>query len=506
MGGRTSVFGPFALDREQRRLTRMGRPVPVGHRGYALLETLLDAGGEPVSKHVLMERAWPGVIVEEANLTVQISALRKQLGAEAEALILTVPRVGYRLVVPTGQPGQGRAGPPLMAVLPFANQGSTAEEDYFVDGVVDDIITALSRFTTFSVVSRGSTFALRDRGADAGAAVSALGVRYAVEGSIRRMGDRLRVTARLLDVAGGVYLWSERYEGAAADVFSFQDRITEGVVGAIEPTIRKAEIERVRRKPAANLDAYDLFLRALPLLHASGPEGFGDAIALLRQSSAIDPSFALPAAYAAWVHEKQISMRLPHLGQDHHETCIEFARRALDRGGDDPLVRAICGWVLYRVAKDRTALKGLRQAAEENPNNVVILGLAGVGNSLNGAADDAFNCYARAYELSPGAPEAYQSLAGMGGAEMMRGNYEAAIEWCLKSLATFHDWLFTYITLAVAYAQLDRMDEARAMVRRVRELSPNLTIKVIEDGADPEEDQYAMAVLPGLRKAGLPEA
>jgi DNA-binding winged helix-turn-helix (wHTH) protein len=156
MGGRTT-FGPFVLDRERKKLTRHGQSVPLNHRGYILLETLLDAGGEPVMRDVLMERAWPGIAIEEGNLTVQIAALRRQLGEGSDALIMTVPRIGYRLVAaPPNVRGTEAVtgGPPLVAVLPFANHGRVSEDGYFADGVVDDIITALSRFKTFAVVSR----------------------------------------------------------------------------------------------------------------------------------------------------------------------------------------------------------------------------------------------------------------------------------------------------------------------------------------------------------------
>jgi TolB-like protein len=495
------TFGPFVLDRERRMLTRAGKGVPIGHRGYTLLETLFDAAGEPVSKEALMERAWPGAEIEEGNLTVQISALRRHLGSDAEAMIVTVPRVGYRLVRRAAQKILDRATLPLIVVLPFANHGSIVTDGYFADGVVDDIITALSRFHTFAVVARGSTFALRER---SGGDVSALGVDYVLEGSVRRMDERLRVTAQLSDARTGTHLWAERYDGVAADIFSFQDRITESVVGVVEPTIRKTEVERARRKPAANLDAYDLFLRALPLHYNPSVEGHAEALSLLRKSAELDPRFALAPAYAAWVYERRHSMRLPGLGGNDTEHCIALARRALELSGDDPLIRGICGWVLYRVAKDLSALKGLRQAVEENPNNVLILTLAGSGNCLNGAVDEAYRCNLRAYQLSPGAPEAYQSLQGIAAAEMMRGNHESAIEWCLKSLATFNDWFYTYITLATSYAMLDRTDEAKAMVRRILEQHPNLTLKTIEDGAD-DQDQFAWAILPGLKKAGLPE-
>lgn len=500
----STAFGPFVLDRERRVLTRKGLPVPVGHRGYVLLETLLDAVGKPVSKETLMERAWPGTAVEEGNLTVQISTLRRHLGEGAETMIVTVPRVGYRLVVQPAQPKPDRGGPPLIAVLPFANHGNAAEDGYFADGVVDDIITALSRFRTFAVISRGSAFALRDRGAEARAAAAEFGVRYALEGSIRRAGDRLRVIAQLVDVSTGAHLWAEKYDGTVADVFSFQDRITERVVGVVEPTIRRAEIERARRKPPESLDAYDLFLRALPLVQAPGHEGHAEAIALLGRAAELDPSFALPRAYAAWVHQRRVSLRGAPLAENDRDAAIELARSALALGGDDPLVRAICGCVLYRLADDVTAVEALRRAVEDNPNNVVVLLQAASVLANWGAADEGFSYYARAYELSPGAPEAYLFLQGMGGSELIRGNNEAAIAWCLRSLATFNDWLMTYITLVAAYANLDRMDEARAMLRRLRELNPNLTMTNLRDNAA-RVDAFADAVIPGLRKAGLQE-
>jgi len=505
-GGRTS-FGPFVLDRERRQVTRNGQSVPVGHRGYILLETLLDAGGEPVSKDVLMERAWPGTAIEEGNLTVQVSTLRKQLGGEADAFIITVPRIGYRLVSQMSPTERAKtdAGPPLIAVLPFANHGSAAEDGYFADGVVDDIITALSRFKTFAVVSRGSTFALRERGADVRTAAAELGVRYALEGSIRRIGDRLRVTAQLLDAASGASLWADSYDGVLADIFSYQDRITQSVVGVIEPTIRKAEIERARRKPPANVDAYDLYLKALPMIYAPRPEWHAEAIGLLNQAATLDPGFALPRAYAASIYETRLSMRVPPLGNRDVETGVELARAALALGTHDPLVRAISGYVLFRLTNDVSTIEGLRSAVRENPNSVTILTYAASGVGMHGCLEESIEYHARAYALSPGSPEAYDNLSGLANSHFCLGNYEASIEWALKSLATFNDLIYNYVCLTCCYAALDRMDDARAMMRRVREINPQLSIKLIEDGAAGKGDPFAVAIVPWLRKVGFPE-
>lgn len=500
-----TTFGPFVLDRERRQLMREGQAVPVGHRGYTLLETLLDASGEPVTKETLMGRVWPGTIIEEGSLTVQVSALRRQLGDAAGAIIVTVPRVGYRLVTsPVGKRARLDSGPPLIAVLPFANHGSSAEDGYFADGVVDDIITALSRFKTFAVLTRGSTFALRDKGPQARAALEEFGVRYALEGSIRRMGDRLRVTAQLLDANSGAALWADRYDGALAEVFAVQDRITESVVGVIEPTIRRAEIERARRKPAANLDAYDLFLRARRIVDGPGAEHDAEALALLERSAALDPGYALTPTYAACLYEKRISQRAPPLGDNDAGNAIYLARKGLSLGADDPLVRALSGWVLFRLDGDLTAIEAVLQAAQENPNDAMLMQLAAAVTGLFGLQEESIRYHKRALALSPGAPEAYQSLFGIAASNLILGNNEAAIEWALKSLATFNDWIFTYIALTCAYANLDRMDEAQAMLKRVRELSPHLTIQLIIDDAA-KYDAFADAVIPPLRKTGLPE-
>ena len=504
MIGKTT-FGPFVLDRERRQLTREGQAVPVGHRGYVLLETLLDASGEPVSKETLMDRVWPGTVIEEGSLTVQVSALRRQLGDGSGAIIVTVPRVGYRLVKQSDTPAAERNGPPLIAVLPFANYGSTAEDGYFADGVVDDIITALSRFKTFSVMSRGSTFALRDKGPEARAATREFGVRYALEGSIRRMGNQLRVTAQLLDANTGVQLWAERYDGTAADIFAFQDRITESVVGVVEPTIRKAEIERARRKPAQSLDAYDLYLRALPLIYAPGPQGHAEAIKLLSKASEIDPTFALPRAYAALIYEIRLSMRAALLGSGDAETAIGLARAALSMGGEDPLVRAICAYVLFRIGDEVSALEALRAAVRENPNNVTILTHAAGAVGMYGALEESIEYHSRAYALSPASPEAYDNLMGLGVSNFLLGNFEKAIEWSLRSLATFNELIYTYVCLTCSYAALDRLDEARAMARRVLELNPDLSIKLIEEGAAGRRDAFAVGIIPFLRKIGFPE-
>ena len=271
---------------------------------------------------------------------------------------------------------------PSLAVLPFQNMSGDAEQDYFADGVVEDLITALSRFKSFAVIARNSRFVYKGRSVDVRQVARELGVRYVLEGSVRHAGNRLRIAAQLIDGESGSHLWAHNFDGAVADIFEFQDRIAENVVGVIEPEIRKAEIERARRKRPESLDAYDLYLRAVPLVYGMDPDGFPVAIELLHRAAALDPSFALAPTYAAWTYEKRGALCLPPLGPNDREICLGLARRALALGGDDPLVRAICGWVLFAVGGDVSARNALYQAKEANPNSVVILVLVGFAKAV----------------------------------------------------------------------------------------------------------------------------
>ena len=251
------AFGTFVLDMARGGLLRDGRPVPVNHKGISLLATLLRTPGEIVDKATLMDAAWPGMAVEESNLSVQIAALRKLLGAahDGSGWIATVPRVGYRFagsVSSADDHGEGvdaAEARPVIAVLPFGIASEQSGKDYLADGITDDIITALARYRWFRVVVRGSAFALRDTSLDADKAAHQLGARYALHGSVRHSAQRLRISAQLIDAKDGTHLWAERYDLALADVFAIQDEIAERVVAAIEPELLKSEFAPRGRTP-----------------------------------------------------------------------------------------------------------------------------------------------------------------------------------------------------------------------------------------------------------------
>ena len=496
-------FGPFRYDPATATLERDGQPLDVNQRGLLLLDALLEAGGMVVSKDHLLDRAWPGTVVEESNLTVQIAALRKALGPSKDGYdwIVTVPRVGYRLVLPQseGQAISAAAGRALVAVMPFANLGGDPNEAGLIVGLVDDIITELSRFKTFAVVG------VKDPAVDARQAMRDLGVRYVLEGNVRRAGGSLRVAAHLADATTGEQLWAERFDDAATGLFDLQDRITEAVVGLLEPQIRQAEVKRVRRKRPESLDAYELFLRAQPFVYGMDPEGYAEGIVLLERAIAIDPEFAPAIAYAAWCYEKRITLGLPPLTADDTKTCLGLVQAALSHGRDDPVVVAVCGWLTLIIGRDASkGLGALRRALAAIPNSLVILNHAGYANLVVGDLTEASACFRRAYRLSPGSPDAFYSLTGEGYVQVMLGNYELGIEWLLRSLATFNEWIVTYWGLSVAYAHLGRMDEAREAVRKILELTPHATVAGLAAG--PFRDHAGGSLfIEGLRMAGLPE-
>lgn len=502
------TVGPFVLY-PGRELRRDGRILAVGQRGLMVLEPMLRAEGAVVTKADLLDRAWQGMAVEEGNLTVQIAALRKELGARPDGgdWIVTVPRVGYRFAALPAAPamaaGPAEAGRPTLAVLPFVNFSDAEQNDYFADGLVADLITALSRFRSFAVVSRTSSFAWKGKAVDAREVARQLGVRYLLEGSVRRAGQRVRVTVQLIDATSGLHIWATSFDGELDQIFDFQDRVTESVVGLVEPQIRRAEIERLRRSWPASPVAYDHFLRALPHFYSRDPAGYLEALRHLDQAIGLEPDYAVALAYASWAYARRGVMALEFLSPAEAERCIGLARQALGYGGDDPVVMAICAHSLLVIGHMRQeALATAKRAMEANPNNVVVLVLVGICNMAAGDLDLAEEAYKRAYTLSPGGLEAYESLAGVGFTHYFRGRYETAIEWLERSRATLVDWPPTYWLLGAAQFHAGRVEDARETVRRLRQIAPHTTLAglaVVRDRMDERFDGVPI----GLAAAGL---
>ena len=395
---------------------------------------------------------------------------------------------------------------PSIAVLPFTNMSGDPEQEYFVDGMVEDIITALSRFSQLFVIARNSTFTYKGRAVDVRQVARELGVRYVLEGSVRKAGNRLRITGQLIDAATGGHLWADRFDGGLEDVFDLQDKITGQVVGAIEPTLRKAEIERARRKPVENLDAYDLYLRALPHVYAVRPDenlvGFG----LLCKGIDLAPNYALALSHAAWCLMQRVTRGWPPTGADDVATATALARRAVAAGRDDAVALALAGSVLVAVGRDYSAgLDAARRAVEQNPGSCFVNTMAGMAMLWGGDLENGRNLLERAMTLGPLDPSFFMNLVMVAGAELCRGHPERAIELALRSAALNPNWDSAYWVLAAAYGKLGRLEEARTALANFLERWPGATAAMLRERLPFRSGPSLDMILDGLRKAGLPE-
>lgn len=494
-------LGPFSYDRDLRSLQREGRPVAISRPGAALLAALIDANGAVVGKNALMEAGWPGTVVEEANLTVQIAALRKALGSRAEGVewIVTVPRVGYRLVRPSLEPASGR---PVIAVMPFANLSSDPEQGFFADGLTDDLITALSRFKTFAVVGRNATAAFSRAGSGVRGTAAFLGVRYVLQGSVRRAGARVRVSAQLIDGETGTHLWGDAFEGEGEDIFDFQDSITESVIGVVEPRILRAEIERARRKRPESFDAWDLYVQALPIVRDHDVPAYDRAIALLDRAIVLDPTHAPVLILAAWAYEKRHVFGKRAVADK--EIALALAERALAADPDDATVLAITGWLRMNFRRDWSAIESTRRATTLNPNNVLVLEFAGLAEFHGGDLKRSIAFNQRAIELSPGAPDNYIHLTRIASAYGADHRWEEAIVWAQRAIETSKGCVVAHLELACAHAQLGHADAARRALEGALAIKPDVTIRFATSSPmrfpDRQED-----FVKALRRVGLPD-
>ena len=354
---------------------------------------------------------------------------------------------------------------PSIAVLPFENMSGDPEQEYFADGMVEEIITALSRLKWLFVIARNSSFTYKGHSVDIRQVASELGVRYVLEGSVRKAGDKVRITGQLIDAATGAHLWADRFDGDMEDIFDLQDQITTSVVGAIEPRLRLAEVERSRRKKTEDLDAYDLYLRALPHVEAITIDDNIEALALLEKAIAIDPNFAPATAYAAWCYEQRVVRGWSTAEESDIEKGVKLARAAIAADSEDATAVGIAGFVLLMLGREFDAgLAALQHALDLSPNSAILSMMFGWANIFAGDVDVALASYERARRLSPNDPKASFILVGTGMVHLLSGHYDEAAEIASKSAALYADWDTTYWVLAPAYGYLGRAEDAKTAI------------------------------------------
>ena len=390
---------------------------------------------------------------------------------------------------------------PSIAVLPFQNMSGDTEQDYFIDGIVEDIITALSRIGGLFVIARNSSFTYKGRAADVREVGRELGVRYVLEGSVRRLAARVRVTCQLIEAATGAHVWAERFEGDSVDIFELQDKITESVAGIIEPNIRRAEIARARAKPTESLDARDLYLRALANFYLLTRESLEEAGTQLHRALDIDPSYALARAHLARIYQIR---NLHGWGKPGDQvTALTLARNAIASDDNDPETLRTAGHVLGSFGDHDRALAAVKRAVTLNPNSAPVLFSTAWVHCYACDPEPALIYFNRAIRLSPSDPAAEDLLGGLGFAHLVAGRFSEAQAILSRAVKEVPDYGPTYRHLIVALVQLGRVEEASSMVVQLLRANPeyrNSThLKMWRD------QQFVNRYADALRVAGVPE-
>jgi len=519
------LFENCVLDTDKRELRRGADPVSITPQVFDLLDYLIRNRDSVVSKDQLIQAIWKGRIVSDAAVTTRLNAARSAIGdsGEQQRLIKTLPRKGFRFIGVVRE----EHGPAIavaaeaslepaaltlpdkasIAVLPFANLNADAEQEYFADGVVGDIITELSRFSELFVIARNSSFQYKGKSVDVRQIGRELGVRYVLEGSVRRSGGRLRISAQLIDAVTGTHRWAEHYDRKLEEVFAVQDEVIRTIVAFLAAHVRKAETERMRTKPPENWQAYDYYLRAVEANNAFATsfraEDLYETRRLLKQSLAIDANYARAYAILANTHNAVWSMRLDSdfLNPAALDLAHRYARKAVELDPNLPDGHAMLGFVLALRRQHDASLAECEKAITLNPNYVDWP----IGYALitAGEAQRAIDVLEACMRLDPfHAP--WASLM-MGGACFMVEQYARALrvlqDYVSRAPLAFpgHMWL------ALTYAQLGRLDEARSEVAEVLRLRPGAKIRTVQKLLGFKHAKDEKHYFDALRKAGLPE-
>jgi adenylate cyclase len=383
--------------------------------------------------------------------------------------------LGKAQMAPTASTALPLPDKPSIAVLPFQNMSGDSEQEYFVDGIVEDIITGLSRIKWLYVIARNSTFVYKGRAIDVKQAGRELDVRYVLEGSLRKAGNRVRVTAQLIEAEGGTHVWAERYDRPIGDIFDLQDELTLNVIGAIEPSLRQAEIERAKRKRPENLDAYDLYLRAQPFAQVAMPGDAGKALALLDRALALEPDYAAAHASAAWCYEQRY-MR-GGLREEDKAAGLHHARAAIEAGADDAATLATAGFCIGLIAHDyTTAMEVIDRGLTLAASSALGLSFGSVILGHAGKVDRAIDYAERALHSGPLDFMTYLSYSGLVLAHYVGGNFTESATAGSRAAQANPRFSYPQVVQAAALMQASRTGEAQAVARRVLEIEPSFTV------------------------------
>ena len=512
-------FEHYAFDTDRRELRRGPDVVSTTPQVFDLLDYLIRNRERVVSKDDLIKAIWNGRSVSDAALTTRLNAARGAIGdsGEEQRFIKTLPRKGFRFV---GQVREARevAGPnpgdapenalalpdkPSIAVLPFENMSGDPEQEYFADGMVEEIITALSRFKWLFVIARNSSFTYKGKAVNVKQVGHELGVRYVLEGSVRKAAGKVRITGQLIDAVTGANIWADRFERDLTDVFALQDEVTAAVVSAIQPKLLQTEIAMAMRRRPENLTAYDYYLRALPQFNLETREGLRETIRLAHRALELDPMFGLAAALAGGCHMRNVLWGYAVDPQFDRKEAVRLVRLAMSIDDGDPDTLATASVITAFMVGDReSGIEMSDRAIALNPNSFNAWNCRGWVYKAAGLPEEAIRSLERAMRMSPVDPELYQVFSGMALALIELGRFDEAIVAGKKTQRQKPSYPPAHYCLASAFAHLGRDAEAREAAARLLQVDPAFTISA---RMGRRRQAHAKLLIEGLRKAGLPE-
>jgi TolB-like protein len=511
------LFGDFTLDPDCRELRRGTNTVSVEPQVFDLLLHLIRNRERVVSRDELLAAVWAGRVVSESALSTRINAARAVLGddGEAQRFIKTLPRKGLRFVATvledhgtvaasTGKPVHGIRDKPSVAVLPFTNLSGDPHQDYFIDGIVEDITTALSRNGAFFVIARNSAFTYKGRSIDVTQVARELGVRYVLEGSLRKSGNRVRVTAQLIEAESGHHLWADRFDVGMADIFEVQDQIVTQVVGALAPQLEKAEIDRARHRTTGDLAAYDLYLHGLDQWNRWTQQGNARALQLFYAAIEKDRDFSTPYGLAVSCH--LLAKANGWATRFDENEIARLVERAADIGLGDAVALCWAGHAHAYFFKDvDRALLLIDRALELDQNLAIAWQRSGWVRGYAGDSDGAIESLNKAMRLNPLDPLVFLTQSAMAFAHFIAGRDDIAAEWAAVALRVKPNWLPALRVSIASNAWRGRHDEAQRALGRYLAIDPQVRIAKVCEFYPLRREIDRQRLVNGMRMAGMAE-
>ncbi len=513
-------FEEYALDTDRRELRNGSKLVSLAPQVFDILCFLIRHRERVISKDDLIAGIWGGRIVSESALTTRLNGARKAIGdsGEEQRLIKTLPRKGFRFVGEvredeTSVTFPARVAPsltshdlPSIVVLPFANLSGDPLQDYFTDGIVEDITTELSRFSELFVIARNTSFTYKGQAVDVRAVRRDLGVRYALEGSVRKAEKRVRITGQLIDAESGKHIWADRFESSLEDIFDLQDQMAHSVVGAIAPRLEQAEIERAKQTPTESLSAYDCFLRGMAGWHDWTRAGHDAALKQFYRAIELDPAFARPHALAAacFLMRKSNGWVVDRAAETAETNRL--ARLAADLGRADAVALSWSAHALAHVVGDiKAGIALIDHALKLNPNLAVAWQRSGWIHVYAGECGVAIEHLHNAMRLSPLDPLMHLAYSAMAFGYFLLGDLDQSSIWSDRALQMRPDWPVALRVSAMSHAFAGRERLTRDAMTRLRALQPTLRLSNLHEQIFLHRPEHMQRFIDGMRRAGLPE-